>query len=225
MLLLVWLARLPEGRWPARAIATGTLLLAASQLAYVSANASLLVAVMAGGLLFASEPDARWRARALLAMLVAASAISVLVYYRDFLGPWLPSGGGRAGVTRVGSGYGLESPLERVLAVFGATFAIAACGGAFVLRTLAPARAMLGAWALVGGLLLAARSVVPVMRFGHEELWLAPLVCLSAGEAVEWLWSGGGWRRVLAVGLAGALAVEGVLLQWRALAAQLGNAL
>lgn len=220
MLFVVWVARLPGGRLSARVVATGTLLLAACQLAYVSSPASLLVAVLAASLLFTRQPDAGARARGLLVMLAAASAISVLAYYRDFLAPWLP-GGGVAGVVGVASGSGLENPLVRVRAVLGTTFVVAGLTGALALRQVASARALLGAWALVGMLLLAARSVVPLMRFSHEELWLAPLVCLAAGQAVAWLWAGGGWRRALAVALGLTLAIEGAWLQWRALAAQL----
>jgi hypothetical protein len=124
-------------------------------------------------------------------------------------------------VKGAGAGAGFESPLQRVQAVFGTTFALAAAAGGLWLWRTVPARALVGAWALVGALLLAARSVVPVMRFAHEELWLAPLVCLAAGQAVARLWASGGWRRGAAVVLGFVLAVEGALLQWRALAAQL----
>jgi hypothetical protein len=219
MLFLVWLARLPPGRLSPRTLAVGALLLSACQLAYVSASASLLVILLAAGVALAREQEGR--ARALAVMLVAASAFSVALYYRDFLTPWLSGGAGLAGVRGAGSGSGFENPLRRVQAVFGTSFVLAAAGGAAWLWRTAPARRLVAAWALVGAFLLAARSVVPVMRFAHEELWLAPLVCLAAGQAVAWLWRSGSWRRAAAVVLGVALAVEGALLQWRALAAQL----
>lgn len=221
MLLLVWLARRPAGRLTVGGIATGGFLLAACQLAYFSASAHLMVAVLAAGFLFASDRDARWRGGGFLVMLVTAIAISLVAYYRDFLSPWLPGGGGLAGVGGAFSRSGLENPLVRMQAVFGTTFVLAGFAGAFVLRRVAPARAMLGGWALVGGLLLVARSLAPVMRFGHEELWLAPLLCLAAAEAVAWSWSRGPWGRASAVLVGLALATEGAWLQWRALTARL----
>jgi hypothetical protein len=221
MVFLCWLARRLDVRPSVRAVAAGALLLAACQLAYVSASASLLVMVLAAGLARVKDPEGRARARAFVIMLAGASALSVALYYRDFLAPWLSGGAGLAGVKGAGSGSGFESPLLRVQAVFGTTFVLAAAAGAVWLRRAVPARTLVGAWALVGALLLAARSVVPVMRFAHEELWLAPLVSLAAGQAVAWLWASGGWRRGGAVALGFALAVEGTLLQWRAFAAQL----
>lgn len=215
MLFLVWLSRQPSGRWPTRTIVTGVLLLAACQLAYVSVSVSLLVALLAAHAFRSHDPDSRPRALALATMLLAASAISLLAHYRDFLTRGVP------GVQGATAGSGLENPLARLGAVIGTGFVLAAVAGIPVLRRAIEARALLGAWAVVGLTLLAVRTVVPVMHFCHEELWIAPLVCLSAGQAVAWLWSRGGWRRGAAVAIALALSIAGSLQQWRALTAQL----
>jgi hypothetical protein len=215
MLFLVWLAHRPAGRWPARTVATGVVLLAACQLAYISPSASLLVALLAADAFRSHEADARPRAFALLTMLLAASALSLLGHYRDFLTHGVP------GVQGATAGAAFENPLARLGAVIGTAFVVAAAAGTFVLRRVVAARTLLAAWAMVGLTLLALRMVVPVLRFCHEELWIAPLVCLSAGEAVAWLWSRGGWRSAAAVAAALAIAIQGSLMQWRALTAQL----
>jgi hypothetical protein len=224
MLFVAWFARQEPGPSSSRTVVTGGLFLAACQLAYVSASASLLVAALAAWACLSGDAAGRGRARALAAMLLLASALSIALYYRDFLTPWLAGGGGPSGVKGAGSGSGLENPLLRLVAVFGLTFVAAAAAGALRLWRPPASRALVGAWALVGASLLLARSLVPVMRFSHEELWLAPLVCLAAGEALAWLWGRGGAGRALAVACACALACEGAWLQWQALAAQLGNA-
>jgi hypothetical protein len=215
MLFLVWLSRQPAGRWSARTVATGSVMLAACQLAYVSVAASLLVALLALGALRSHEPDSRPRALAFLTMLLSASAFSLLAHYRDFLTRGVP------GVHGATAGAAFENPLARLGAVIGTAFVVAAVAGAFPLRQAVAARPLLAAWAMVGLLLLAVRTVVPVMHFCHEELWIAPLVCLSAGEGIAWLWSRGGWRGAVAVAAALVLAVGGSLHQWRALTAQL----
>ena len=134
---------------------------------------------------------------------------------RDFLTRGVP------GVQGATAGAAFENPLARLSAVTGTAFVVAAVAGTFVLRRVVAARSLLAAWAVVGLTLIAVRTVVPVMHFCHEELWIAPLVCLSAGEAVAWLWSRGGWRSAAAVAAALAIAIEGSLLQWRAFTAQL----
>ena len=184
----------------------------------MSANASLLLILLAAGALLAKDPR---RARGFALMLLAGSALSLALYYRDFLAPWLTGSDASAGVKGAGAGSGFENPLLRLQAVFGTGFVLAGIGGAFLLWRIREARPLVASWALAGAALLAARSVVPLVRFAHEELWLAPLVCLAAGQVVAWLWSRGTVGRALAVIAAAGLVTSGALLQWRALAAQL----
>ena len=85
-------------------------------------------------------------------------------------------------------------------------------------------------WLLLGwlgayALLLAGRAKVPdVFLHGHETLLVTPLVCLAAGHALSALArrSRAGWWTAAA--LLAALAAQGAYGQWRAVAAQLGNA-
>src|SRR5262249_50218247 len=82
------------------------------------------------------------------------------------------------------------------------------------------------AWLLTYFLLLFLRAKLPdVFRYGHETLFLTPLVCLASGECLAWLWHRGGWRRALALGCLLLLIGQGAVWQWRAVADQRGNAL
>ena len=81
------------------------------------------------------------------------------------------------------------------------------------------------AWILAYALLLLGRARVPdVFLHGHETLFVTPLVCLAAGEALARLGRLGAWGRAGAAALLGLLALQGLGAQWAALAAQLGNA-
>jgi hypothetical protein len=84
---------------------------------------------------------------------------------------------------------------------------------------------LLAAWLVTYLLLLLGRAKVPdVFLHGHETLFLTPLVCLAAGQALAALAARGRAGRAAAVVVGAALAVQGFAWQWRALAEQLGNA-
>ena len=73
--------------------------------------------------------------------------------------------------------------------------------------------------------LLFGRAKVPdVFTHGHETLFVTPLVCLLAGEALVALWRRDLRTRAVAAALLALLAVQGLVAQWRFLADQLGNA-
>ena len=85
---------------------------------------------------------------------------------------------------------------------------------------------------LVPGLILAYLSLIllraripDVFRYGHETLFLTPLVAILAGAALILAWRrGGAWRLgSFAAGLA--LSVVSFWQQWLAVADQLANAL
>ena len=63
-----------------------------------------------------------------------------------------------------------------------------------------------------------------VFLHGHETLFVTPLVCLAAGQALATLASHGRAARAAALVLGGSLALQGLAWQWHALADQLGNA-
>ena len=232
MALVVWLAahldRIREvGVW-----VRGALLMAACQLAYVSGvvNVSLFVAVLA-----ACEAAARRQARvrhaaALLTMGLVASLFSVLVYYRDFLpmvfdvAAHATSGGGAAvSVHPVQSFFAVA--YGRTRDFFDGLYPLLATAGLVVLLRRGRGASLLAAWLLTYLLLLLGRAKVPdVFLHGHETLFVTPLVCLAAGQALASLAARGRAARAAAFLLGAALVVQGLVWQWRALADQLANA-
>jgi hypothetical protein len=228
-------------------VAAGALFLSACQLAYVSSVTQTTLLV---GLLALALPSLRgtegWRpASGLLAMAVLGSALSVAVYYRDFV----PMALDLAGRALAGGGAPSRYPVQgfwevayqRTHSFFDGIYPVLAVAGLVGLWRrvplsndgrraarvpLDPHPPLLLAWPAAYVLLLFGRAKVPdVFLHGHETLLLTPLVCLAAGAVLGWLWQRGGWGRPVAGALLLGLAVQGFYLQWAAVAAQLGNAL
>lgn len=229
---LFWLAgHLDRVRTP-RVWAIGVAFVAACQLAYVSGvmNASVLLFVVA--LLDPWErPEGRGKqALAILAMGLAGSLVSVLVYYRDFLGMvWdlLPRAVGHAANA---SRYPVQGWLaviyDRTRDFFDGVYPLLALGGIALLLRRGRARGLVAGWVAAYLLLLLGRAKAPdVFLHGHETLLVTPLVCLASGEALAELWSRGRAWRGVAAALVVFLAAQGLLLQWLAIADQLANAL
>jgi hypothetical protein len=238
--LLGWLAaHLDQVRTP-RTWLAGAAWIAACQLAYVSGvmNTAALVLALVLWALVRRRPV---EAGALAAMGLAAAAIAVALYYRDFLGmvfdlvPRLAPGAAGAPSRYPVQAFWLVA-FQRTRDFFDTVYPIlAAAGLALMWREPEPAVAATASpsarrWLLVGWLgayvlLLAGRAKVPdIFLHGHETLLVTPLVCLAAGVSLAWLarrsraaW----WAAALLVAV---LAVQGALGQWRALAEQLGNA-
>ena len=229
---LCWLAgRLDRIRQPGVWV-RGALFVAACQLTYVSGviNVSLFVAVLA-----VTEAAARGEARArqaaaLLAMALAGSLVSVLVYYRDFLPMALDVASQAA---RRGAAAASVHPVQGFLTVayartrdfFDGIYPVLAAAGLTILFRRRRGTSLLAAWFLTYVLLLLGRARVPdVFLHGHETLFVTPLVCLASGQALAALASHGRAGRAAALVVGAALAVQGLAWQWRALAEQLGNA-
>lgn len=232
MAFLFWLAgnldRIREpGAW-----ARGALLVAACQLAYVSGvvNISLFVAVLAVCEAGSPRPARLGRAAALLAMGLAGSLVAVLVYYRGFLPMVLDvlahaghPGGAAASVHPVQGFFTVA--YARTRDFFDGVYPLLAAAGLVVLWRRGRAATLLAAWLLTYALLLLGRAKVPdVFLHGHETLFVTPLVCLAAGQALASLAARGRAARAGAWVLGAALVVQGLAWQWRALADQLGNA-
>ena len=207
----------------------GSLLIAASQLAYTSgvlnSTAFLLALVL---LLFVSDPKHPGRWLPLAVWLGVASTISIALFYRDFLAMVFDVMA-RAGASSSGNeslypirGW-LELSYERTRAFFDGIYPVLAAAGVWAIaRRRGSERFALGAWAVAYLLLLLGRAKMPDLFIrGHEALFVTPLVCVAAGEALSRLRCRGGWKEVLALVLFLALAVQGLVFQWRAMATQL----
>jgi hypothetical protein len=229
---LFWLAGHMDRIREPRVWARGALFVAACQLAYVSGvvNISVFVAVLAACEAGLRRPFRLGRAAALLAMGLAGSLVAVLVYYRGFL-PMvidvLAHAGGRGGASAS------VHPVQSFFAVaygrtrdfFDGLYPLLAAAGLVVLFRRRLGARLLAAWLLTYAFLLLGRAKVPdVFLHGHETLFVTPLVCLAAGQALAWLAARGRPARAVALVLGAALVVQGVAWQWRALADQLGNA-
>ena len=210
----------------------GALFVSACQLAYVSGvvNVALFLAILAAAEALGRR-DARFtRAAALLAMGLAGSVVSVLVYYRDFLPMVLDvvshaaRGGGSAASAHPVQGF-FAVAYSRTRDFFDAMYPILAGAGLAVLFRRGRGASLLAAWLATYALLLLGRAKVPdVFLHGHETLFVTPLVCLAAGEALSGLAARGRAARAAALVAGAALAGQGVAAQWRAIAEQLGNA-
>lgn len=232
MALVVWLAgRLDRVREPG-VWAKGALLVAAGQLAYVSGvvNVTLFVAVLAACEAVARPPARARQAAALLTMGLAGSLVSVLVYYRDFL-PMVGDVLGHA--MRSGAAATSVHPVQGFFVVayartrdfFDGMYPALAAAGLFVLFRRRKGASLLAAWLVTYVLLLLGRAKMPdLFLHGHETLLVTPLVCLASGQALAVLAARGRAGRAAALVLGTALAVQGFVWQWRALADQLGNA-
>jgi hypothetical protein len=240
--LICWLAaHLDQVRAP-RIWLAGAAWIAACQLAYVSGvmNTAALVLALVLWALVRRRPV---EAGALAAMGLAAAAIAVALYYRDFLGmvfdlvPRLAPGAAGAPSRYPVQPFWLVA-FHRTRDFFDTVYPFLAAAGLVLMwrepepaaTASASASASARRWLLVGWLgayvlLLAGRAKAPdIFLHGHETLLVTPLVCLAAGAFLAWLarrsraaW----WTAALLVAV---LAVQGALGQWRALAEQLGNA-
>lgn len=231
---LLWLAgHLAEIPRSLRAWLAGAALVTACQLAYISGVVNISVLVAALALLAAGEaPFSPRRGLALLGMGLFGSALSVALYYRDFLGmladvlPRLALGGG----ARAASRYPIEPYLSVVASrsydFFGAVYPVLAALGLVTLVLRGKGRSLLLAWTATYFLLLLGRAKAPdIFLHGHETLLATPLVCLAAGETLQELWRTGRFGRLAAAATLLFLVYQGLSLQWQAIAAQLGNAL
>jgi hypothetical protein len=210
----------------------GALFVSACQLVYVSGvvNISLFVAVLALCEAAVRREKGVAHAAALLGLGLAGSLVSVLVYYRDFL-PMVfdvavrASGGGGAAA----SVYPVQSffvvAYSRTRDFFDGLYPVLSAVGLAILFRRRRGVSLLAAWLLTYTLLLLGRAKVPdVFLHGHETLFVTPLVCLAAGQALAVLADRGRAGRAAAVMVGAALAVQGFMWQWRALGEQLGNA-
>jgi len=233
MVFIAWLAYYAQELGQPRVFAVGAALLAACQLAYVSSITNLSLFLGALALLAAWEAAGARVATAgrLLALGLAGSALAVALYYRDFLGAaqgLVPRIFGPAEARA--SQYPVESwwllSYTRTRDFFDGVYPLLTLAGLALLWRRGRGRALLAAWLAAYFLLLFLRAKIPdVFRYGHETLFVTPLVCLASAEALAWLWSLGKGGRAAAVAGWAFLTWQGLTWQWRAIADQLANAL
>lgn len=232
MLFVWWLAAHWEGDLGRRAWLAGVALVALAELSYVSSvtNVSLLTAALA---VAATVETRSWRIGGrILAIGLCGAVVAVVLYYRDFLGsvtalaPRIVAAGGAPTASRYPVESWLALTYARTRDFFGWTLTPLAVAGLVLALRRARSRVVLAAWLATYLLLLLLRAKIPdVFRYGHETLLATPLVCLAAGESLAALDAPGGLRRAAGWALLAAVAAEGLVLQWRAVADQLANAL
>jgi hypothetical protein len=230
--VLAWLAkRLDKIDTPAIWLCASALV-ALSELAYVGATTILPLFLAALALaVWALEKQLR-RAAAILGFGFAGSCLAFALYYRSFLGLVIDVVRLKAsGAGVVASGDALPAGFFRTVWVsaqrfFPGPWAILGAIGVGILLKRGRGRALVAAWAGSYVLLLLGRAKLPLFfQHPHEALFVAPLVCLGAGQVVSELWARGSWQRTLGLVLLALLVGVGLAAQWEAFSGQLANAL
>lgn len=225
MAFLAWLAGRREDLSRLRVLLLGIGLVAACDLAYVSALIHMGVLLcLLSSVLFAE----RFSPRVSLAPLLLGAGgalLSVVLYYRDFL-PAVATLLSGLLKPHPAAAYSPEAflplLLSRTIAFFGWGYPVLSVVGLALLVRKRRAGLLLP-WALSYILLLLFRAEVPmVFRWVHDTLFVTPLLCLASGVVVSWLWEGGRLRRGLAVALLLALGVQGTILSWLSISAEYG---
>lgn len=225
MIFVAWLARhlarLPE----AGAFAAGALLVAACQLAYVTAVIVLpiFLGVLAACVLVQERDAAGWRrVAAVLGIGAAGSVLAVVIFYRDF-SPLISSA-----LSHAASGAPVaasdDAPKQAYVAVlwrftrkyFDYLWTPLALAGLALLARRGPGRPVILAWGITYLLLLFGRAHLPfVFQHPHDALFVTPLVCLGAGRAVDEVSRRGAIGRWAAAALLAGLVLQGLLVQWQ----------
>ena len=226
--LLVFLAARLDRLEKPRILFGATLLLAAAQLAYISATVMMPALFLVLGCVLLAQGAPVVRVRALVIVLAAASGLSVALYYRDFLRGTLaalsaalaaPAGGHPLAQWHGRVDGALVSWLVPLLLI--PLFA----GLRPLLGEHGPGRDVLVASFLCALLAALLRLRVPVV-FGyvHLALFLTPFLCLMGAAGLRALHGRGRLGRYAAAALGLLVFAHGLFLQGQALFAQLGRA-
>jgi hypothetical protein len=224
MLVLAWLAGHLRDVTRPRTFAAAALLVAASQLAYVAAVIVLpiFLTVLALFVAFVDEDASRRRrAAAILAFGAAGSLLAILLFYRHF-SPLVTQALSHAahGVPVAASDDAPRQPFLQVFWVFTRKYfdylwTPAALAGLVLLVRRGAGRPVILAWGSTYLVLLLGRAHLPfVFQHPHDALFVTPLVCLAAGEAVAALARRGTAGRWAAAVVLCVLSVQGLLVQW-----------
>lgn len=232
--VLVWID--PERRDRAGSALGATAILLVGHLAYTSSvvNEAVLMGALSAVALASGRAFGPLAARLVLAE-TAAALLAFLLYYRHFVDDVFALARGLAGLGPGAEGgpasvYAIESfwtvLFERTNTFFGwPYFALAVLGlylgGPALRRSL-----VMRAWGLAYLALILLRAKIPdVFRYGHETLFLTPLIALLSGSALLLAWRRAGVLRWAALGAGVLLVGWSGARQWMAVHDQLRNAL
>jgi len=182
-----------------------------------------------------SGPAGRASAVGLTLAEAGASLAAFLLYYRHFVGDVFSLGGRILGIGGASAGtslsvYPVESfwalLVERTNTFFGWPYLGLAILGLWLSGSAVRESKVARAWGIAYLVLILLRARIPdVFRYGHETLFLTPLIALLAGAAVLLSCRRGGASRAFAVTAGLALLAASLWQQWLAISEQLGNAL
>lgn len=232
MTFLVWLARRLRTLAETRVFLVGVVLATACSLAYVSSVVvlPLFLSLLSLLLMLEGRADRFLAAGCVLGIGALGGLLAFALYYRGFSAFILEM------LQRVALGEssgsarevhpGLEVLHTRTLTFFGPIVPVLALFGFWrLLRQQPESRVFLGAWALSYVALLFGRARFPdIFGHAHDALFVAPLFCLVAGDALARLAQGGAWRRWLAAAALLAIAAQGLSVQWNSFLEQFGYA-
>ena len=225
-----------DGAGSARSVLPPMAALLLGHLAYTSGvvNEAVFMGVLVVLLLLSGRPGLGLGLGLTLAEAGAALG-AFLLYYRHFVGDVYALGGRILGMGAGGAGpsasvYPVESfwalLFERTNTFFGWPYLSLAILGLWLGGPAIRESKVARAWGIAYLVLILLRARIPdVFRYGHETLFLTPLIALLAGTALVMAWRrGGAWRNgAVAAGLV--LLAASMWQQWLAISDQLGNAL
>lgn len=211
-------------------------LLLLGHLAYTSSvvNEGVFVVVLLA-ILLAKGGRGLLAAGRVFAAEAVASLLAFTLYYQFFVGDLFGLVGRIAGLGSNSSAaavsvYPIESfwsvLSERSHTFFGWVFLLLGLAGVVMVGARITASAIVRAWIVTYLLLILMRAKVPdVFRYGHETLFLTPLVCLLAGSTLIMMWQRGSVWRLISCLVGLVLSIVCMAEQVLAVADQLANAL
>lgn len=205
-------------------------------LAYTSSvvNEGVFMGVLVVLCLLSDRAD-RASGMGLMAAEAGAALAAFLLYYRHFVGDVFSLGERILGLSGTGAGpavsvYPVESfwavLVERTNTFFGWPYLGLALLGLWLSGSAVRESKVVRAWGAAYLVLILLRARIPdVFRYGHETLFLTPLIALLVGAALLLSFRRGGAWRVFGVTSGLALLLASLWTQWLAISEQLGNAL
>ena len=205
-------------------------------LAYTSSvvNEGVFMGVLVVLCLLSDRAD-RASGMGLMAAEAGAALAAFLLYYRHFVGDVFSLGERVLGLSGTGAGpavsvYRVESfwavLVERTNTFFGWPYLGLALLGLWLSGSAVRESKVVRAWGAAYLVLILLRARIPdVFRYGHETLFLTPLIALLVGAALLLSFRRGGAWRVFGVTSGLALLLASLWTQWLAISEQLGNAL